>query len=115
MLRKRYWGMYINILIFISCIFCYSCTLFGDFSSRYTQKQVYDVVANINDYYKFLPWCKQSEVVKERPEYSVAKLVVGFPPLLESYTSLITLKPHRLVRVRITSRSHKGFFVQAII
>ena len=67
----------------------------------YTPEQVYNVVANINDYCKFLPWCTQSAVVKEGTGSCVARLVVGFPPLVESYTSLITLRPHRLVRVSV--------------
>lgn len=71
---------------------------------RYTSEQIYNVVADIDRYKEFLPWCKESRIIKERPGQCIAKLSVGFPPLVESYTSLVILKPHTLVRV-----STKGY------
>ena len=73
-------------------------------SPRYSPEQVYNVVANISNYYQFIPWCKESVVLREQPGMCVAKLVVGFPPLVESYTSLVILRPYELVRVRLRER-----------
>ncbi|KAF9177703.1 Coenzyme Q-binding protein coq10a, mitochondrial [Haplosporangium sp. Z 767] len=37
---------------------------------KYSQQEFYDLVANVDDYYKFLPWCTHSKM--SRPEDSVA-------------------------------------------
>lgn len=64
----------------------------------YSPKEIYTVVADINHYKDFLPWCKESLIVKERPGQCIAKLAVGFPPLVEKYTSLVIMKPYSLLR-----------------
>lgn len=63
--------------------------------------QVYEVVANVDDYNKFLPLCKRSVVTKRSPEFIKADLEIGFPPLIvEKYTSHVTLNKPHLVRAR---------------
>ncbi|XP_003386091.1 PREDICTED: coenzyme Q-binding protein COQ10 homolog A, mitochondrial-like [Amphimedon queenslandica] len=64
----------------------------------YTQEQIYSVVADIDKYKLFLPWCKESKILKSKPGHCLAKLTVGFPPLGDSYVSSVTLKPYTLVR-----------------
>ena len=65
----------------------------------YTPEMVYDVVADLNNYHRFLPWCKESHYIREGADRSIAKLTVGFPPLTETYTAMVLLKPHRSIRV----------------
>ncbi|KAM3963162.1 coenzyme Q-binding protein COQ10 homolog A, mitochondrial [Aphomia sociella] len=61
----------------------------------YTMEQMFEVVSDVENYYKFVPWCKKSVVLKKTPEFLKADLIVGFPPINESYTSNVTLiKPH---------------------
>ncbi|XP_026757897.2 coenzyme Q-binding protein COQ10 homolog B, mitochondrial [Galleria mellonella] len=61
----------------------------------YTMEQMFEVVSDVENYYKFVPWCKKSIVLKKTPDFLKADLIVGFPPINESYTSNVTLiKPH---------------------
>lgn len=60
--------------------------------------EMYSVVADVRNYKNFLPFCKRSTILRERAGFLEANLVIGFPPLLENYTSKITLVEPRLVR-----------------
>lgn len=66
---------------------------------RFTKTQIYNVVANVDDYEQFLPNCLESTVLSRSPDRMEAELVVGFPPLItEKYTSIIYLdKPNRVL------------------
>ncbi|CAG8501981.1 4814_t:CDS:2 [Dentiscutata heterogama] len=71
----------------------------------YTQKQLYDVVSNIDDYHLFIPFCTNSEVLKSqyidrRTKILTAALGVGFQGFSETYVSEVTCE--------------RPYFVQAI-
>ncbi len=63
----------------------------------YSCDQMYQVVSEVERYHSFVPWCKKSLVRKRTPEQLLAELVVGFPPIGESYTSTVTLVEPYLV------------------
>ena len=67
--------------------------------SSYTPQDVYKVVADVNSYKLFLPWCKDSLYLRETEQKSMVRLVVGFPPLLETYTALVLADPPNSLRV----------------
>ena len=63
----------------------------------YSCEQMFSVVAEVERYHSFVPYCKKSLLKKRTPEQLEAELVVGFPPLGESYTSTVTLVEPYLV------------------
>jgi len=64
----------------------------------YSMEQMYDVVSDVEKYSHFLPWCHKSIVRKRGDNLVIADLDIGFPPLIESYTSRVTLVKPGLVR-----------------
>lgn len=75
-------------------------------SRRFTEKklvgfspeQMHDVVVDVGNYYKFLPFCKKSFVYDKREGAFKSDLVIGFPPLTERYTSNVTFERPGVVK-----------------
>ena len=59
----------------------------------YTPQQLYDLVADIERYPEFLPWCMAARIRKREPELVVADLVIGFKVFRERFTSRVRLDP----------------------
>lgn len=62
-------------------------------------EQMYDIVAEVDKYNQFVPWCTQSSITSVKPDQINCKLQIGFPPVVERYTSVVTLKRPSLVHV----------------
>ncbi|MFH1803447.1 MAG: type II toxin-antitoxin system RatA family toxin [Pseudomonadota bacterium] len=63
----------------------------------YTPEQLFDLVADIDSYSEFLPWCAASRVRKREGDVLHADLVIGFKMFREKYTSKVTLqRPNRV-------------------
>ncbi|KAK5645475.1 hypothetical protein RI129_006775 [Pyrocoelia pectoralis] len=57
----------------------------------YSPEQMYNVVTDIEHYKYFLPFCKKSDVLFRSSSNLRAYLEIGFPPIVESYVSEVTL------------------------
>ncbi|KAK3520177.1 hypothetical protein QTP70_017944 [Hemibagrus guttatus] len=66
----------------------------------YSVEQIYSIVANVDQYHQFVPWCKRSKVIKQRNAGVQAQLEIGFSPVIERYVSEVTVIPNHQVRVR---------------
>lgn len=72
---------------------------------RYSPTQLFDVVAAVDMYQDFLPWCQRSEILRSYPDGSLdAELEIGFKFLVESYISHVDLKRPHFIKVSFASR-----------
>ena len=66
----------------------------------YTPEQVYAVVADVDRYPEFLPWCKAARVTRRDGDTFEADLVIAFKMFRERFTSKVRLTPKSGVDVQ---------------
>ncbi len=57
----------------------------------YEPGQLFDLVADVERYAEFLPWCLASRVTRRDGNQIYADLVIGYKVVRESFTSRVTL------------------------
>ncbi len=63
----------------------------------FTREQMFDLVADIERYPEFLPWCVGARITHRENEVLTADLMIGFTAIRESFTSTVTLeRPGRI-------------------
>jgi coenzyme Q-binding protein COQ10 len=66
----------------------------------YSQKLLFEIVADVQAYPDFLPWCQQAIIHSEKQAEIEADLVIGYGPLSERYTSIVKLNHYERVDVQ---------------
>ncbi|KAL1238973.1 Coenzyme Q-binding protein COQ10 -like protein A, mitochondrial [Trichinella pseudospiralis] len=65
----------------------------------YSAEQMYRLAADVVHYKDFVPWCTDSKVIRHvSTNCAEVELSVGFPPLVEKYTSLVTFSKPKMVK-----------------
>ena len=64
----------------------------------YTPDQLFDLVADVERYPEFLPWCRAARIRSRDGSGFTADLVIGFKMVRERYTSRVVLDKPREVR-----------------
>ena len=59
---------------------------------KFTTLQMFDLVADINNYHLFLPWCNNSRIIEitksdDNTEHLIADLEIGYKNLVYIYRS----------------------------
>ena len=62
----------------------------------YPPSLLFDVVADIEFYPEFLPWCLATRIRERSDNVIVADMMIGFRGLKESFTSHVTLNKPKL-------------------
>jgi coenzyme Q-binding protein COQ10 len=63
----------------------------------YTPEQVFDLIADIERYPEFLPWCVGARIRERRDNVILGDLLIGWRMVREKFTSRVTLdRPGRI-------------------
>lgn len=73
-------------------------------SMPYTPEQMFDLVARVDQYPKFLPWCIATRITKREQgadgsDIVYADLIIGYKMVRESFSSRVTMNPHNTIHV----------------
>ncbi|GLU04265.1 hypothetical protein SLE2022_214240 [Rubroshorea leprosula] len=69
----------------------------------YSPEQLFDVVAAVDLYHGFVPWCQRSDILKWYPDGSFdAELEIGFKFLVENYVSHVELERPKFVKSTVS-------------
>ena len=69
---------------------------------KFTTLQMFDLVADINNYHLFLPWCNNSRIIEitksdDNTEHLIADLEIGYKNLVYIYRSNVLLDRKNLL------------------
>lgn len=68
----------------------------------HSPQNLFNLVADIESYPEFLPWCVASRIRERRENVTVADLVIGFHMFRERFTSRVTLYEPHVIDVEYT-------------
>ena len=69
----------------------------------YTAQQMYDLVAGVERYPEFLPWCIGARILKREADILYAELIIGWKVLRERFSSKVILNPPHSVQFDYTN------------
>lgn len=69
----------------------------------HTPEKIFDLVAGVEHYQEFLPWCVGSRVNWRRGNQFNADVLIGYKMLRERFNSTVTLTPHSRIDVHYES------------
>ena len=63
----------------------------------YSAEQMFDLVAAVDRYPEFIPWCRDCRIVRREGDVLYADMTVGFKTVRQSFGSRVeTARPHRI-------------------
>lgn len=69
----------------------------------YTREQLFDLVASVDKYPEFLPWCLASRITRREGDVFYADLIIGYKMVREKFGSRVTAKRPDHVHVEYLS------------
>ncbi len=61
--------------------------------SKYSISQIFQMIADIQKYPEFIPWCSRAEILQRRENFIIAELFISFKGITQSYISEVSLVP----------------------
>lgn len=65
----------------------------------YRPEQLYELVAGVDRYPEFLPWCKAARITRREGEVFYADLMIAFKVFRERFSSKVSLHPQTKIDV----------------
>jgi coenzyme Q-binding protein COQ10 len=69
----------------------------------YSQDQLFDMIAAVERYPEFLPWCKGARIIERRSVGITADLIIGYKMFTEKFRSEVVLDRPRSISVKYLS------------
>lgn len=69
----------------------------------YTARQMFELVNNIEDYPRFLPWCQSSKIISRTEKEVVATLTINWKGIHKSFTTRNYLFPYERVKIELVN------------
>ncbi len=73
----------------------------------WSAEQLYDLVADVEKYPEFIPWCTAARIRRCEGDVFWTDLVIGFKVFCERFTSEVSLTPKSQIDVRYTDGPFK--------
>ncbi len=80
----------------------------------YTPNEMYELVAAVDDYPRFLPWCESTRVLEREPDAVTASLTLNKGGLRKSFTTRNRLQQDKSIEMRLLDgpfRHLEGYWV----
>lgn len=71
--------------------------------SPHSPEQLFALVADVEKYPQFLPWCRAARIMERGEREFLGELIISFAHMSESYVSRVTLTPHSAIDVTMVS------------
>ena len=69
----------------------------------YSCEELYSLVADVEKYPQFLPWCVACRITDNKETEIYADLVIGYKMMREKFSSRVSLDPHKKIHVEYLS------------
>ena len=69
----------------------------------FTPGQIYGLVADVDNYPAFLPWCVKTHVIDRQPDHFLAEFTVGVQGIREKFQTLSTLVQDKKMEINLHS------------
>lgn len=73
----------------------------------YTARQMYEMVNSVEEYPRFLPWCRSTHVINQTEELLEAKIEIVWSGIHKSFTTQNTLYPYEKMEITLVEGPFK--------
>jgi ribosome-associated toxin RatA of RatAB toxin-antitoxin module len=73
----------------------------------FTPRQMFELVNNVEDYPRFLPWCKESHIISQGHQEIEATLDIAWSGMHKSFTTRNHLYPYERIEITLVTGPFK--------
>ncbi|MDR3492471.1 MAG: type II toxin-antitoxin system RatA family toxin [Gammaproteobacteria bacterium] len=69
----------------------------------YSARQMFELVNNVDDYPRFLPWCSESHIITNKTDEIEAELTISWAGMNKSFITRNSLQPYERMDITLVS------------